>query len=198
MQPFRHAFARQAAPANPARLVLHTRFMLPDMTEHTCRATAITPDGALFLTPLEVAPGLAVVSYIEEIGRIEGETGERQPQGLAVAFRVIGPRRERMEARLALLATKQPPAGGPPRRHTRLVPNDPAARIVLPNGQLCPCEIIDISLSGAAIRIDVKPGLGTLVLLGRTRGRVVRHLEDGIAIEFVQQLDPLQFRAVIT
>ena len=172
--------------------------MLPDMSEHSCRATAITPDGALFLTPLDVPPGLAVVSYIEEVGRIEGETGARQDEGLAVAFRVNGPRRDRMEARLRWLLTKQPPAGGPERRHTRFVPHDPSARVTLPSGREYPCEIIDISLSGAAIRIGLKPGIGSHLLLGKTRGRVVRHLQDGIAIEFVQQLDLQQFRSTFT
>lgn len=170
--------------------------MLPDMSEHACRVTCITPDGALFLTPLKPAAGLTIVSYIDEIGRVEGETRVPRDVGLEVAFRLTALRRERMEALLRWLATREPPAGGPPRRHPRITPRDPAARITLPGGAQWPCEIIDISLSGAAIRIDVKPGLGTHLLLGKTRGRVVRHLADGIAIEFIRQMDPLQFRAL--
>ncbi|WP_413466502.1 PilZ domain-containing protein [Mesorhizobium sp. B4-1-4] len=46
------------------------------------------------------------------------------------------------------------------------------------------CRIIDLSLSGAAIEIDVKPAIGVQVMLGTMRGQIVRHFEDGVAIEF--------------
>ena len=51
------------------------------------------------------------------------------------------------------------------------------------------CEVIDISLSGAAIKTEVMPSVGTFLMLGKMRGRVVRYLEQGVAIEFVKQLD---------
>jgi hypothetical protein len=56
------------------------------------------------------------------------------------------------------------------------------------------CRIIDLSLSGAAVELDVKPALGTHVTLGTMRGQVVRHFEDGIAIEFavMQRLETLE------
>ena len=41
-----------------------------------------------------------------------------------------------------------------------------------------------MSLSGAALAIDVKPAIGQAVTLGRMRARVVRHFEGGIAVEF--------------
>ena len=46
--------------------------------------------------------------------------------------------------------------------------------------------IQDLSLSGAAPP-DVRPAIGTMVWLGNTRGRVIRHFEDGVAIEFLIQ-----------
>ncbi len=46
------------------------------------------------------------------------------------------------------------------------------------------CRIIDLSLSGAAVAVENKPEIGTVLSLGRVRGRVVRHIEGGIAIEF--------------
>jgi hypothetical protein len=49
--------------------------------------------------------------------------------------------------------------------------------------------VVDVSLSGAALKAGVIPALGTYVLLGRMRGRVVRYLESGVAIEFTRQLD---------
>ena len=54
----------------------------------------------------------------------------------------------------------------------------------LPDGRQYRCRVIDLSLSGAAVEIDVKPAHDVEVMLGNMRGRVVRHFEDGIAIEF--------------
>ena len=59
----------------------------------------------------------------------------------------------------------------------------------LPDGRVYNCEVIDISISGAAIKTDVLPSIGTYVMLGKMKGRVVRYLDTGVAIEFVKQLD---------
>ncbi len=47
------------------------------------------------------------------------------------------------------------------------------------------CRIMDLSLSGAALAAEIKPLVGEPVTLGRVQARVVRHLEEGFAIEFV-------------
>jgi hypothetical protein len=52
-----------------------------------------------------------------------------------------------------------------------------------------PCEVVDVSLSGAAVRTEVIPALGTSILLGKMRGRVVRYLDSGVAIEFTRQVE---------
>jgi len=39
-------------------------------------------------------------------------------------------------------------------------------------------------LSGAAIELAVRPALGTPVTLGRMRARVIRHFQNGVAVEF--------------
>jgi hypothetical protein len=52
------------------------------------------------------------------------------------------------------------------------------------DGRQYPCRIIDLSLSGAAIEIEVKPAVGVQVTLGTMRGQIVRHFEEGVAIEF--------------
>ena len=52
------------------------------------------------------------------------------------------------------------------------------------------CRIIDLSLSGAAIATDQRPELGALVTIGKTTGRVVRHLEEGFAVEFTRLQHP--------
>jgi hypothetical protein len=78
------------------------------------------------------------------------------------------------------------------RRHGRIVPRNPMARLILPNGINITCRVIDISLSGAAIAVPPEqlPPIGVAVTIGKTPGRVVRHIDDGFAIEFTRLLHP--------
>ena len=65
-----------------------------------------------------------------------------------------------------------------------LTPRNTRTELTLDDGRRYPCRIIDLSLSGAAIDIEVRPALGTPVQLGSMKGRVVRHFQEGVAIEF--------------
>ena len=56
---------------------------------------------------------------------------------------------------------------------------------VRPNGQQHLCDVSDISFYGVALKTPERPPLQELVKIGETYGQVVRHLEDGIAIEFL-------------
>ena len=58
------------------------------------------------------------------------------------------------------------------------------------NGRELLVKLVDVSLSGAAVKCDVKPPIGTIVTLGRTRARVVRHFDGGVATEFTRPMAP--------
>ena len=60
------------------------------------------------------------------------------------------------------------------------------------DGRTHGARIRDISRSGAAVRSGVAPEIGTLVTLGSTRGKVVRLLDDGFAVQFLRLL-PLEW-----
>jgi hypothetical protein len=66
------------------------------------------------------------------------------------------------------------------------------ARLILPNGNNVACRIIDLSQSGAAVAIapELRPAVGSVVSIGKTQGRVVRHIDDGFAIEFTRLQHP--------
>ena len=51
-------------------------------------------------------------------------------------------------------------------------------------------RIIDLSLSGAGVGTPHRPEIGSLVTLGKIPGRVVRHLEEGFAMEFTRLQHP--------
>jgi hypothetical protein len=72
------------------------------------------------------------------------------------------------------------------------VPRNPVARLILPNGNNVACRVIDLSQSGTAISIaeDLRPPVGSTVTVGKTQGRVVRHIEGGFAVEFTRLQHP--------
>jgi hypothetical protein len=187
------AIAPQGAGMSGAvKQALFGRFMLPDMSEHACQVHGITVDGATFLTNEPVSAGLSLVAYLEEVGRIEATSAEPVPGGFRVTFSLTGARRDRFETRLKWLVQKEHGQTAEDRRHTRFEPREKTSQITMPDGREYNCEVVDISLSGAAIKVEVMPSLGTYLLLGKMRGRVVRYLDNGIAIEFVKLLDRSQ------
>ena len=170
--------------------VLFGRFMLPDMSEHPCQVAKVTTETAVFLTNLDVPVGVQVVAYIDDLGRIEAQVASPLPGGFKVNFSLTAARLERFKSRLSWVRNKDEDGSIEQRRHPRFEPSEAKSHITLPDGRVYPCEVIDISLSGAAISTDVMPSLGTYVMLGKMRGRVVRYIENGVAIEFAKQLDP--------
>ena len=181
--------------ANPLGVVFG-RFMLPDMSEHACQVSELNFESAVFLTPSVPPQGQAIVAYLEEIGRIEALSGEPRPGGFLVTFALKGPRLERLQQRIQWLKDRNEGKADDGRRHARYEPTERASQITLPDGRIYNCEVIDISVSGAGIKTEVIPSIGTFIMLGKMRGRVVRYIEHGVAIEFVKQLDNVQLPPV--
>jgi hypothetical protein len=167
---------------------LFGRYMLPNMSEYPCQVTELTTTGAVFLSDHIPFAGLTIVAYLEELGRIEAITNNAVPGGFRITFALKGVRLEKLESRIKWLGKRQA-SGEEGRKQARFEPRDSQSQITLPDGRVYNCEVIDISVSGAGITVDVMPSLGTYVMLGKMRGRVVRYLENGVGIEFVQPLE---------
>jgi hypothetical protein len=173
--------------------ILFGRFMLPDMSEYPCQVTNLSVDGATFVTDHVPLGGQNIVAYLDEIGRIEAVSADPVPGGFRVLFPQTGARRERLAARIRFYLDKSDDdSGASLRRHIRYEPKDNKSHITLPDGRVYQCEVLDISLSGAAVKVDVLPSLGTYIMLGKMRGRIVRYLDSGVGIEFVKPLDNAQ------
>ncbi len=165
------------------------RFMLPDQSERVCRVRNITPDDAEIITDAIVSQGDHIVAYIDEIGRVEGDVSGLFESGFRLEFKQSPMRRERIFRRLEWLRDKAAGRATDQRRHERYQPKDSKSVITLSDGRTYPCEVLDISLSGASIKTQVLPAIGTHVMLGKMQGRVVRYHEQGLGLEFVRPMD---------
>jgi hypothetical protein len=125
-----------------------------------------------------------VVLYIEGFGRFECVATRYERGELGIKFVCKETKRQRLLTDIANFI-----AGGIAnttrlRRHPRMA-SASAGHFARADGELVPCDLLDISLQGLSLRTKVRPPIGEIVNLGLTRGRVIRHHEEGIAIQFL-------------
>jgi hypothetical protein len=166
------------------------RYMLEDRREFPCQTLNMSPGGAALITTVLPRVGEHIVAYIDHIGRIEGRCVRHFENGFAMTIAGTMRRRDKLADQLTWFANQGTLGLPEDRRHDRFSLRDPRSTLTLPTGVTVPCRVMDVSLSGAAIAVDVRLPIGSPVTLGRTLGRVVRHLEGGFAMEFVRVQTP--------
>jgi PilZ domain len=170
---------------------VHGRFMREDRTEHVCDIVDMSPGDVSFRASAPCGPGERVIAYLDHVGRIEGRVTRATNDGFAAEIMASERKREKLAAQLTWLVNRHELNLPEDRRHDRAANQTSTASVIeLEDGRKYPCRIIDLSLSGAAISVAVKPALRTPVKLGVKQGRVVRHFEDGVAVEFLTLQTP--------
>ena len=164
--------------------------MLANGEEYPCQVINMSPGGAALVTAVLGEPGERVIAYIDEIGRVEGNIVRNFDGGFAIAINATQRKRDKLASQLTWLANRSTLGMPEDRRHERVQPRNPYSRIKLPDGRTYACRVIDMSISGAAVAIQVRPALGVEVTLGRMRARVVRHFAEGVAVQFSDVQDP--------
>jgi hypothetical protein len=164
------------------------RYMLADRREFPCQVVNMSPGGMALIAPVGGIAGERVIAYVDHLGRLEGQIARLFQNGFAMTISATARKRDKLAAQLTWLANRHILGLPEDRRHGRIVPRNPVGRLIMPNGVNITCRIIDVSESGAGIATDQRPPIGALVTLGKVQGRVVRHLEDGFAIEFTRLL----------
>jgi hypothetical protein len=172
------------------RVNLLGRYMLADRREFPCQVVNMSPGGMALMAPVTGAPSERIIAYVDHLGRLEGHVARTFQGGFAMTISATARKRDKLAAQLTWLANRQILGLPEDRRHGRIIPRNPVSRLIMPNGVNLACRIIDVSQSGAGIATDQRPPIGALVTIGKVQGRVVRHLEDGFAIEFTRLQHP--------
>lgn len=175
------------------QVALLGRYMLADRQEFPCQTNDISPGGALLVAPVRGNLGERVVVYLEHLGRVEGEITRHVPNGFAFSISAAIRKRDKIASQLTWLANRQSLGLPEDRRHERITPRLAVTTLRVETGREYEARLIDVSLSGAAVAMDVKPPIGAPVTLGSTNAKVVRHFQGGIAVEFRLSLSPDRF-----
>lgn len=164
------------------------RFLAPDGSEHPCSIRDMSLGGVAISSEVPVEVGGHVIVYLDEFGRFEGPVVRSFAGGFAIETAISGPRRERLRQRLEALARGEKIEVSARRAFARYAPGEAGLEessvLTLADGQSMPCRIIDMSLGGAQVAVENRPPVGTDVSIGRMTGRVVRHTEEGVGIQF--------------
>jgi hypothetical protein len=163
------------------------RFMRENKQEHPCKLIDISAGGAALrpMSSTTVAIGERVVAFFDHVGGIEGTVVRDFDGGFAMKLAATQHKREKLAATLTWLANRSELDGADERRHERIVPKSGRQQLQLAEGIMLECQVLDISVSGASIGTPARPVIGTEVMLGKLRARVVRHHTQGFGVQFI-------------
>jgi hypothetical protein len=170
------------------KVLLAGRFMRSDRKEFDCESIDASPGGIAFSCEAAVEPGERIVAYMNHIGRIEGRVARIFAGGFAIRMNLPAAKRDRLADQLTWLANRHSLGLPEDRRHERIAPRNRDTILQLPDGRKLTASLIDISISAAALRVDFQPSIGSRVVVGSTAAQVVRHIDRGIAVEFLRQI----------
>lgn len=163
-------------------LPLKARFLGEDGEERPCLVANLSAGGALLRAAAPPKEGENVVIYIDEVGRFEGRVIRSVGSQFAVDYRGRRAKTRRTADALTVMLNNEPRAND--RRAAPRIKTEARAVIRLEDGEMVPCSILDISLTGASIEIEPRPALGAIVTLGKMQAKVVRRHEKGVGVVF--------------
>lgn len=162
---------------------LKARYLGPDGAERPCVVINVSAGGAMVRAKITPNIGDQVILYIDSIGRFEGEVVRAGRFAFAVHYSSRRAKTQRTADALIRVLNR-----GQRKNDRRLTPRidlDRSVMVTHEDGSRIECSILDISLTGASIKIEPTPALGTEMIVGRMKARVVRRHEMGVGVIFL-------------
>jgi hypothetical protein len=174
------------------------RDTLGNRREFACRALNMSALNMLLACPVTAPLGERVITHIDQFGKLEGKITRLMDRGFIMSLTGTEEEQAKRAAKLAWLEDHKNHDVHDIRKHGRIEPRNPYSTLVLPDGQILTCLVIDMSASGAAVSADIQPEIGLPLALGKVVGRVRRTFAEGFAIQFIetQDLDTLEDRLI--
>jgi hypothetical protein len=162
-----------------------------------CRAVNVSPHAIALATPVNGNVGERVFAQIDHLGKLEGPVVRPLERGFVMNIVASEEERDRLAAKIEWLESYKNHDAQDQRADGRTVPANPYSKMVLSDGSVETCLVLDLSVSGAAISADTVPEVGTVLAIGRVVGRVVRHFVGGFGVQFVERQNPHMVEAMV-
>lgn len=181
------AAATSVDPSDRLPLSLVGRCLTPDGVHVVCEAVAMTARGLIVACEAAVQPGENIIVNFRGLGEIGGVVDRGDDGWFVLDVRESSERLAALSWRF-LWTIRRQAEGAPERRLSERI-DQSLRQIVLKSkdGRETPGEMIDLSATGAAIRLGAASPyfwVGQEVFLGARSGLVRRHFTGGIGIEF--------------
>jgi hypothetical protein len=156
-----------------------------------CRTTRVSPFRMIVQVPVVGHVGERMTSYFRDFGEVEGVISDTMSGSFLVDLEMSPAHRARMADKLAWLEKKFADTSVQDvRADARIIPPTSHSVLILADGTVHGCFIIDISSSGAGISAEIQPPpVGTPLAIGACLGRVIRVFETGFAVKFIHRQD---------
>jgi hypothetical protein len=171
------------------RYALASRMRLPGPQVFACRLQSISTQQLVASAPVPGQEGEAITVNFEPFGTLRGSVARLIDGGFSMEIDGGSEDDDKLARKIDWYKRRTFAGVTDKRRHRRFMPRDPRSAIVLHSGMVLPCLVIDISSSGAAISADYEPVTGEPLAVGRALGRVVRKLEVGFAVQFLEAFE---------
>jgi hypothetical protein len=153
---------------------------------YACRLCSISTRLAVVVGPVIGREGETVTAHFDEFGILRGKISRKLPSGFVMDLQLSDVDRNKLGGKIIWQKKRVHEQVPDKREHKRILPRDPRTLLTLADGTQLPCFVIDISQSGVAVSADIWPGLGTPMAVGKLVGRVVRYLDVGFALQFIE------------
>ena len=154
--------------------------------EAACTVQHISPGDVSVVCELKQEPKGRAVIYLENLGRFEGPIVRERDGVLVMTFSCSLQKREKLADQLTLEVNRGLLNEADLRRYDRVeAVSGRFTHFTRASGDHIRCEVLDLSLSGVSVRTDLRPPVGEHILIGHRAGRVARHHQDGIGVEFL-------------
>lgn len=152
-------------------------------TAMPCQVVNLSSGGALVTCDFDIDPAQPAMLYVDHFGRFECRIAHVTGAHIGLEFTIGPAKRARLKNMLAADGADGITVLRRLRGHPRVVaPN--LLDLVRQNGETIRCEVIDASLDGVSLRTDARLPVGEIVRAGKTRWRIVRHHDHGMAMHY--------------
>lgn len=197
-KPFRVERARLHAPL-PGRYFVHPKDQGVVPHRAFCRLQRATSEAITFAGFGVGSKGDLVSVHFKELGVLTGRISRTIGALMTVELQFeTDSRRRKLDGLIGWLDRRHRLRLPENRRSNRFVPKDPVTLAMMPQGGLEEVYILDLSGSGAHIASSTMPRLGDPVMLGRVAGKVVRHTEEGFAMQFYENQPGNRVEALVS
>jgi hypothetical protein len=167
------------------RYTLESRARLPGVQIFALRLQSISAMQMVASAPVLGRIGEPITAHFIPFGNVRGKVARHIDGGFCVEVEASGEERRKLSAKIDWYKKRTFSGVTDKREHRRFMPREPKSAVVLHDGTVLPCLVIDLSASGAAISVDHEPMIGEPLAVGRVVARVVRKLDVGFAVQFI-------------